>query len=79
MDPKWILGSKVFWFNVLALVVGIAQAFGFAGFTPDPKTAEYVMVMVTLINLILRFATRQPVSLSRPKTISFVDTKPRAH
>ncbi len=68
MDPKWILGSKVFWFNVLALVVYIAGAFGFGSFTPDAKLAEYGAVAVTIINLILRFATAQPVSLSKPIT-----------
>ncbi len=79
MDPKWILSSKVFWFNVLALVLIIAQAFGFAEFAPDPKLAEYGAVAVTIINLILRFVTAQPVSLARPgKSITFDDVKKRA-
>jgi hypothetical protein len=65
---KWFLNSKTLWFNLLALVVGVAQAFGFAGFTPDPQIAEYITVGVALINIILRFATKQPVSLSKPIT-----------
>ncbi len=77
--PKWILGSKVFWFNVLAGLVAVAQAFGFAGFAPDPAVAEYVTVAVALINIILRLATTQPVSLARPaKSITFDDVKKRA-
>lgn len=68
-DLKWFLQSKTFWFNVLALVVYVATSFGFAGFNPDPKLAEYGAVVVTIINLILRFATSQPLSLH--KTITF--------
>jgi hypothetical protein len=65
MDAKSIFLSKTFWFNVLALVVTIATAFGFGSFQPDPKTAEYALVAVTIINLLLRFATSQPVVLRK--------------
>lgn len=61
MDSKNFLTSKTFWFNVLALVVVVSQAFGFADFQADPKTAEYAAVIVTLINVALRFATTKPV------------------
>lgn len=67
-DIKWFLQSKTFWFNVLALVLYVAGAFGFAGFTPDPKLAEYGAVLVTIINVILRFATSQTISLRKPLT-----------
>jgi hypothetical protein len=67
-DIKWFLKSKTFWFNVLSLVVYVAGAFGFAGFSPDSKLAEYGAVLVTIINVILRFVTVQPVSLSKPIT-----------
>ncbi len=76
---KWFLNSKTFWFNLLAGLVALAQAFGFAGFTPDPRMAEYVTVAVALINIILRFATTQPVVWGRPaKSITFEDVKRRA-
>jgi hypothetical protein len=65
---KWFLNSKTFWFNVIAFAVAVAQAFGFGGFTPDPQLAEYITVAVALINIVLRFATKQPVSLSKPIT-----------
>jgi hypothetical protein len=73
---KWFLNSKTLWFNILALAVGIAQAFGFAGFTADPQIAEYITVGVAVINIILRFVTKQPVSLSKP--ITFGDLKTRS-
>lgn len=63
MDAKSILTSKTFWFNVLALIVTIAGAFGFTTFQPDAKTGEYALVAVTIINLVLRFYTSQAVKL----------------
>jgi hypothetical protein len=83
MDAKEFWKSKTFWFNVLALVVIIAQAFGFAEFSPDARLAEYGAVAVTIINLILRFVTAQPVSLSKTiprdaEPITFSDVKRKA-
>jgi hypothetical protein len=61
MKPFW--QSKTFWFNVLALVVAVAGAFGFAGFRPSADTEQLAYVLVVLINLVLRFVTKQPVGL----------------
>ena len=48
--------SKVFWFNILAVVVVIASQFGFSEFTLDAEVAAGV---VAIINLVLRlWATR---------------------
>ena len=58
---KWYL-SKTVIFNILALVVAIAAAFGFAGFTPSPETEQVAMVIITIVNLILRGVTKQPIS-----------------
>jgi uncharacterized membrane protein len=57
--------SKTFWFNVLALVVMIANPLGFVDFAGDEHLAEYAAAVVTVINVILRFATSQPVVLKR--------------
>lgn len=56
--------SKTFWFNVLALVLAVATAFGFGEFEPDAKLLEYASILVMLINLILRFVTKEPVLMS---------------
>jgi len=54
--------SKVFWFNVVALIVVVAGAFGFGEFSPDPEVVEYGVVVVTVINLVLRFVTKVPIT-----------------
>ena len=64
MDVKPFWKSKTFYFNLLALIVAIATAFGYTSFTPDAKTGEYALVAVTLINLLLRFITSQPVGVT---------------
>lgn len=58
---QWYL-SKTLWFNVLALVVIIANAFGYANFVPDAQTAEYGAALITLINVILRLVTSQKLT-----------------
>lgn len=63
MESKPFYLSKVFWFNVLALIVLVANGFGFVDFQADPETTEYAAVAITLINVILRFATRVPIKL----------------
>jgi hypothetical protein len=55
--------SKTFWFNVLALVLLVSQAFGYADFQADPQMAEYAAVVITLINVALRFATAKPITI----------------
>lgn len=66
MESKPFYASKTFWFNVLAVLVLIAGNFGYSGEIPGEWT-EYVNVFVpafvALVNLVLRFITKQPVSL----------------
>jgi len=50
---KWY-ESKTFWFNVLAGIVMIASAFGFAEFEPAPEVATIAGVVIVVINLLLR-------------------------
>jgi len=46
--------SKVFWFNVLAIIVLVASQFGFGEFVLDETI---VLFIITAINLLLRFKT----------------------
>ena len=59
---KWYQ-SKTLWFNLLALVVAIASAFGFADFQPSGEVQAIAGIAITVINLLLRFVTKQPVAL----------------
>jgi hypothetical protein len=67
MPPKDFWKSKTFWFNVLALLVLVANGFGFADFQADPQLAGYAALVITIINLLLRFATNQGVTFQALK------------
>lgn len=51
---KSILQSKVFWFNVLTLAATVS------GYLP----AEYAAPVAAIVNIMLRFVTSQPVTLT---------------
>lgn len=53
--------SKTILFNILALVVMIAGAFGFGGFTPSPEVQEIASVLMTVMNIVLRFYTSKSI------------------
>lgn len=55
--------SKVFWFSILSGVVAIAGLFGFANFEPSAETAQLIAIVVAIVNIVLRFLTKQPVGL----------------
>lgn len=64
--PKEWYKSKVFWFNVISLVVMVAGAFGFAEFQPDEQWVQIGGVLISVINLLLRlFVTKQPLASGR--------------
>lgn len=62
MSKKWY-ESKTVWFNVVALIVAVAQYFGYKDFPPDPNIGAYALTIVTLANLILRAVTSKKVTL----------------
>lgn len=62
MTKKFYL-SKTFWFNGVALVVLVLEAFGYVDFVPDENIAEYAAAIITLINVGLRFITEKPISI----------------
>lgn len=61
MDGKPFWQSKTLVFNVLALVVAVASAFGYADFVPAPWVGQIAPVILILINLLLRLVTTEPV------------------
>lgn len=61
MEPKkWYL-SKTLWFNILALIVAVASAFGYTGEVPEAWQA-FVPAIVAGVNILLRIVTNQAVS-----------------
>lgn len=63
MDQKPFYTSKTLWFNVLAVVVFLAGSLGYADFAPS---ADVMAIAAAVLNLVLRFATRQPVAVRLP-------------
>lgn len=61
-------GSKPWWqsktlvFNLLAIALAVATAFGFTDFQPEAWTSEVIVVIVGLINIGLRLITTRPIS-----------------
>lgn len=62
MDTKIMWTSKTLWFNVLALITAVAAEFGYQGELPQ-GWETWVTVLVTAINIILRFVTKKQVTL----------------
>ncbi len=60
---KTIFQSKTLFFNFLALLVLVANAFGFAGFQMSEDAKQIGEFLIVVINLILRFQTNQRVGL----------------
>jgi hypothetical protein len=53
--------SKTFWFNMLVGIIALAGLFGFSSFEPSQDVIEIIGVVVSGVNLILRFLTKQPI------------------
>lgn len=64
METKPFYQSKVFWFNALYLLTAVAAYFGFKEFTPDQNTVELAAVVVSVINIILRFTVSKTITLA---------------
>lgn len=62
-ESKKIYESKTFWVNIIALVAAITGAFGVdLGLNPETQ-ATLVAVIMSIVNLGLRFSTDKPISL----------------
>ena len=57
---KPVYKSKTLIFNILAVVVLIANQFGFSDFQLDPETTATI---VAVINFVLRFLTKEPLQV----------------
>lgn len=64
MNSKPWYMSKMFWFNVLAFAAAVAVSFGYTGQLPA-EWEQYVGVFVAVINILLRFVTKTPITLRR--------------
>ena len=58
-SKSWYL-SKTLWFNILALIVAIASAFGYTGELP-PEWMLFVPAVIAVINMILRLVTKMEI------------------
>lgn len=67
-DPKLWYTSKVFWLNLVAIIVAVGY---YLLDTPGIVPAQYVTYVVAGLgaaNLVLRMVTSQPLALTRKKT-----------
>ncbi len=63
MDIKRFYTSKTFWFFLLFLTVSVANVVGFGGYEPSAEQLEIGSVLVAVAGIILRFITKEPISL----------------
>ena len=59
MKPFW--QSKTFWFNAIVLLVAVFEALGQLNLSW--LNPEIVVVVLTIGNVLLRFVTKEPVTL----------------
>lgn len=63
MKPFYL--SKTLWFNALAFILAVAlpvlSQYGYTGEVPA-DWAIFVVPVIALVNLVLRFATKEPIA-----------------
>jgi hypothetical protein len=59
---KALIKSKVFWFNILTLLVAVASLFGFEDFEADETVSQIVILIGGLGNILLRTKTSEPIT-----------------
>lgn len=69
-NGKSPLESKTLWFNLLALFIVVASAYGFTEFVPDLAIEDLgkgivalLGILVPIINMGLRLITKKPIKL----------------
>lgn len=61
MQSKSWFASKTLWWNILAFVVAIASAFGYADELPQ-EWAVFVPAIIAVVNMILRLMTKGEIA-----------------
>lgn len=62
LDAKWFLSSWTLWLNTVAVLIPVLDILLKANFIQDK---DVYALLLALFNILLRFKTKQPVSLSR--------------
>lgn len=62
IDEKKFYQSRTFWFNVVAFIVAVLANFGYTG-ELSGDLGQFVLPVVFMINLILRFVTNKKLTL----------------
>ena len=62
MEAKPMWQSKTFWFNLITLIVMVAGAMSDPQ-TYGPEIAKYAALVLPVGNVVLRWMTKEPVSL----------------
>ncbi len=64
MDKVWFK-SKTLWFNALAFILAVGiPVLGSYGYTGElsPELGVFVIPAIALVNLVLRFLTKEPIA-----------------
>lgn len=62
MEAKGFWRSRTFWVNGIAFAIAVLSAFGLVG-ELDEGLVPFVVPLVALINIVLRFVTNQAIKL----------------
>jgi len=63
VESKSFYKSKTFWFNLLAVIVLVANQFGFQEFEPNTQLTGFFIALMPIVNIALRFFTKQPLKV----------------
>ena len=60
---KKFYASKTVWINGISLVVSVLLGLGLVELELDPDVEQFVAPIIFLVNIVVRFFTKEPVSL----------------
>lgn len=63
-EKKSIFASKTFWANIIAGAATLLTVFGFDLGLDETTQAELVAGVMVAVNIVLRFVTKEPVSIT---------------